>query len=124
MSILQKDRHFANSPISARQEKKTFHHIREKFAREFGIEASDHANPKIIKMNQGLTGNTGITNLIPHLTPIGIVFVIRWPEPDYFKMLVCILLLCFQNVVVSKSRHQILFYPTGKEKSTKKILFF
>ena len=38
-------------------------------------------------------------------------------------MLVCILRLCLQNVAVSKSRHRLLFYPTGKEKNTYKFLF-
>ena len=28
-----------------------------------------------------------------------------------------------QNVAVSKSRHRLLFHPTGKEKSTEKIIF-
>ena len=43
---------------------------------ESGIEASDHANPKS-KMNQDLTGDNGITNPIPHLMPIGIIFNIQ-----------------------------------------------
>ena len=76
MPILQKERHFANSSISAHQGKNTFRHMREDFARESGIEASDHANPKK-KMNQDLTGDTGITNPILHLMPIGIIFNIQ-----------------------------------------------
>ena len=48
--------------------------MRENFAGESGIEASDHANPKNLKINQHLTGYTGITNPIPQLTPIGTVF--------------------------------------------------
>ena len=51
--------------------------MREYFTEESGIEASDHANPKIIKMNQDLTRDTEITNPILHLTPIGIIFNIQ-----------------------------------------------
>ena len=54
------------------------------------------------------------------------LFVIRWSEPGLFflGMLVCILRLCLQNVAVSKSRHQLLFYPTRKGKKHRKIPFF
>ena len=51
--------------------------MREDFAGESGIETSEQANPKNQKMNQHLTGDTGITNPILHLTPIGIVFNIQ-----------------------------------------------
>ena len=45
-------------------------------------------------------------------------------EPDCFeKMLVCVLRLRLQNVAVSKSRHQLLFYPTGRKKAQKNSLF-
>ena len=86
MPILQKERHFANSSVSAHQGKKTFRHIREDFAGESGVEASDHANPKW-KMNQDLTGDTGITNPILHLTPISIVFNIQKSHVYQWKRL-------------------------------------
>ena len=47
--------------------------MRENFAGEYGMEASDHANLKS-KANQDLVGDHGITNLILYLTPTGIVF--------------------------------------------------
>ena len=59
--------------------------MREDFAGESGIGASGHANPKIKKMNQDLTGDTGITNPILHLTPIGIVFNIQKPRAYQVK---------------------------------------
>ena len=47
--------------------------MREDVVGESGTEASDHENPKS-KANQDLVGDNGITNLIPYLAPIGIVF--------------------------------------------------
>ena len=48
--------------------------------------------------------------------------VIRWEELTVFGMLVRVLHSCSQNVAVSKIRHRLLFYPTGKDKSTEKFL--
>ena len=44
-------------------------------------------------------------------------------ELTVFEMLIRVLRLFLQNVEVSKSRHRLLFYPIGKEKSTEKFLF-
>ena len=46
--------------------------MREDFAGEYGMEASDHANPK--KKKQDLTGDNGVTNPIMYLVPTDIVF--------------------------------------------------
>ena len=47
--------------------------MREDFAGESGMEASDHANPKSTA-NQDLNGDNGITNPIFYLAPTDIVF--------------------------------------------------
>ena len=55
-----------------------------------------------------------------------VCIVIVWygGRTDCFEMLFVFCVFYSQNVAVSKSRHRLLFHPTGKEKSTeKKILF-
>ena len=47
--------------------------MREDFDGESGMEASDHANPKL-KANRDLAEDNRIKNQILYLTPTGIVF--------------------------------------------------